>query len=327
MSFILDALKKSEARRRLGQTPGLESGMSPEAPARRGFPLLLILTGVVVVLSALLLWREFGDRLSIGEPVAQGEMSESGDPSGGDAVPLPEPDHTRAVAEDESRPGRVRAAHTERPVREPARRSDEASPPTDPETREPARPVRERSSPPVRADSPEAAARLEEIAAREQDGARPDVGETTPAGDEDVATPGVTRLVPETPVEPPPAEPETGDGSAATDSARPEPAEPASDTAGASSAPALPEPPEAEFEPNKPEWLEHWELPPSVRKNLPDLDLSVLVFAETPGERFVLINAERYGEGDVVAEGVNLVRIARDGAVLEYDDYRFLLRQ
>lgn len=55
MSLILDALKKSEAERRLGQAPGLSSAFSP-APQRERGPLLWSLL-LLIVVSTAALWH------------------------------------------------------------------------------------------------------------------------------------------------------------------------------------------------------------------------------------------------------------------------------
>lgn len=70
--------------------------------------------------------------------------------------------------------------------------------------------------------------------------------------------------------------------------------------------------------------LRAWELPLSVRRNLPELDLSIHVFSPVESERFVLINGERYGPGDSIGE-VEIVDISRDGAIVDFRSHRFLL--
>jgi general secretion pathway protein B len=69
-----------------------------------------------------------------------------------------------------------------------------------------------------------------------------------------------------------------------------------------------------------------WELPQGVRDSLPDLRITVLVFAERPEDRFVLIGGQRRVEGDRLADGLVLEEIRRDGAVFTYRNYRFLLK-
>ncbi|MFW5815755.1 MAG: general secretion pathway protein GspB, partial [Wenzhouxiangella sp.] len=90
--------------------------------------------------------------------------------------------------------------------------------------------------------------------------------------------------------------------------------------------PAPVEPEEAEWSPDRAEHLEVWELPLSVRRELPDLNLSIHVFSAEPAERFVLINGERRAEGADLGEGARLAEITRLGAVVDFRDYRFLLK-
>ena len=72
------------------------------------------------------------------------------------------------------------------------------------------------------------------------------------------------------------------------------------------------------------EYVQSWELPLSVRRNLPELYLSIHVFSPNEAERFVLINGERYRSGDSIGE-VEIVGINRDGAIVDFRSHRFLL--
>lgn len=79
------------------------------------------------------------------------------------------------------------------------------------------------------------------------------------------------------------------------------------------------------WSPDAAEYVRAWELPLSIRRSLPALTLNIHVFSEQLEERFVLINGERYISGDDLPEGARLVDIRREGAVVDYRDYRFLL--
>ncbi|MBB6086270.1 general secretion pathway protein GspB [Wenzhouxiangella marina] len=81
----------------------------------------------------------------------------------------------------------------------------------------------------------------------------------------------------------------------------------------------------APWTPEAAEYVHAWELPLSVRRNMPALALNIHVFAERPEDRFVLINGERFVAGDELVEGARLVDIRREGAVVDFRDYRFLL--
>lgn len=66
-----------------------------------------------------------------------------------------------------------------------------------------------------------------------------------------------------------------------------------------------------------------WELPLATRRSLPEIKLSMHVFATEPAQRFVIINGERRAEGDDF-DGLKLIEIRTDGVVLEHDSVRFL---
>lgn len=71
--------------------------------------------------------------------------------------------------------------------------------------------------------------------------------------------------------------------------------------------------------------VSYWELPQNVRDSLPEFNISVMVYAEKPENRFLLINGQRMVEKDSM-EGVELVEIRRNGAVFRYRNYRFLVK-
>jgi general secretion pathway protein B len=75
-----------------------------------------------------------------------------------------------------------------------------------------------------------------------------------------------------------------------------------------------------------PEPITYWELPQSVRDGLPELKISVLVYADEPDDRFLLVNGRRMVEKDSLPGGVELEEIRRNGAVFRYRNYRFIVR-
>ena len=66
-----------------------------------------------------------------------------------------------------------------------------------------------------------------------------------------------------------------------------------------------------------------WELPLATRSKLPEIKLSMHVFAADPTQRFVIINDERRAEGDDI-DGMKLIEIRTDGLIFEFDNVRFL---
>ncbi|MBY6205711.1 general secretion pathway protein GspB [Halomonas denitrificans] len=65
-----------------------------------------------------------------------------------------------------------------------------------------------------------------------------------------------------------------------------------------------------------------WELPAGLRAEFPRIEVAVHVFAPDPADRFVLVDGERYGEGDALARGVQLEEIRPRGIVVGYRNYR-----
>ncbi len=73
------------------------------------------------------------------------------------------------------------------------------------------------------------------------------------------------------------------------------------------------------------EYVRAWELPLSIRRNMPELRLTIHVYSADEAQRFVLVNGERFVVGDQLGQGARLVDIRREGAVVDFRDYRFLL--
>lgn len=67
------------------------------------------------------------------------------------------------------------------------------------------------------------------------------------------------------------------------------------------------------------------EMPPGFREQLPSLVINVHAWTEKPAERFVLINMQRYAEGERLREGPLLRQVTRDGVVLEFQGELFTL--
>lgn len=87
------------------------------------------------------------------------------------------------------------------------------------------------------------------------------------------------------------------------------------------------EPSEQAFHPGEPAPISYWELPDSVRADIPEIKFSVLVYAVKPADRFVLINGQRLAEGDTAQPGLVVKEIRRDGVVFSYRLYQFLVEK
>lgn len=306
MSFILDALRKSEARRQHSGAPGLNSP-EPPRPARRRrlLPWLgaTLLAVVVTAVAVYILQPQWLPRsLLIGEQLTDNEND----------APRTEPGE---AGEEEGSASRTEVAHVEQydreetaPTTQDRRRrirsddvgegaGEEAAPTTDRRDRRdrrqpiPAHPDRivrrepsERESRSVPAT--EASEELERRIAAERAQRR--------------------RDAPSQPVRRETAPDRAPDAAGKSVPAPEEKSEPAPLNEGVS------------------EYLRIWELPLSARRNLPELDLTIHVYSPKEAERFVLLNGERHVAGDSV-EGARIVEITRDGAVLDFRSHRFLL--
>lgn len=56
---------------------------------------------------------------------------------------------------------------------------------------------------------------------------------------------------------------------------------------------------------------------------IPELHLDIHVYANRPADRFVFINNRKYKEGSTLQEGPTVERITRDGVLLRYQNLRF----
>lgn len=274
MSYILKALRKSDAQRRLGQSPDLSSvNTLPESRAQpsRRFPFLLGL-GLTAGLSLALAWWFHAPSL----PWPGGDELEAdrltiaaGHPS------------DQAEAESDSEQALVASAPDSRPNAQPQAEAGAAAEVID--RRSPAqRPATVVSRPaPQRAiDVPRPASERERIVASAEE---------------------AQRLIDEARVTVQPSLAPT-----------PTPA---------TAAAPLPQ----AWTPERSEFMRQWELPLAVRRDLPSLSLSIHVFSPEPASRFVLINGERRVEGDELGQGAQLVEIRREGALVQFRDFRFLL--
>ena len=89
------------------------------------------------------------------------------------------------------------------------------------------------------------------------------------------------------------------------------------------------QPAPANQEPKKhePAPISYWELPDAIRTDVPEFKFSVLVYSAQPVDRFVLINGQRFTEGDDIQPGLAISEIRRDGVVFSYRLYQFLVER
>lgn len=65
------------------------------------------------------------------------------------------------------------------------------------------------------------------------------------------------------------------------------------------------------------------ELPPAIRQEIPAMSFPIHSYSDTPQERIVGINDQLLREGEYLAPGLKLERIAPDGVVFSYKHYLF----
>lgn len=108
--------------------------------------------------------------------------------------------------------------------------------------------------------------------------------------------------------------------SAARDSAAARPVPPADAVTDAAAAPVrMPAPASNPFLPS----LAELRLDGTL--DVPDLHIDIHVYSDSPADRFVFINMNKYREKDRLAEGPVVREIRADGVVLEHRGTRFLL--
>lgn len=81
------------------------------------------------------------------------------------------------------------------------------------------------------------------------------------------------------------------------------------------------------FRPQVPAPINYWELPDAVRERVPEMKFTVLVYAKDPADRFVLIDGQRYRQGEAVQPELFVREIRRKGVVFKYRLYKFLVER
>lgn len=312
MSYILRALKKSQQERERGTVPRLSRAPEPlPAPRRVLWPWILgwVVTLNVAALSAFLLWPKlmFDMAEDVAPPAAT--ATSPGEPARRSTLDRPAPDRPAKQLADTS------VETSAAPVESTARAAlDQPATPAKTEIVEPPRQPRRATAEPERG-TPE-----------------PVVPPPRPS-----AKPVAAR-----PAAPPVAAPPVAAPPAAAPPAALARAVPATATATRSQVAALsdlppavevptaeviaPQPPKQDLDPVPDAYAALpllRQLPYKTQSAIPDLTVSVHVYAEQASRRFVRINRKKYREGDQLGDNLTLEAIAPDGLVLRYRDTSF----
>lgn len=281
MSLLLDALRKSEQQRRLGETPRIQlSNTAPLETRRKKLPTLLI--GLVVVAGLLLVWLFL--------------LQRSADQLEAPAVVQAIPESSESTSET---PSQNNAGQNQSPAQgSPIQRAQAASEPVIEDADETAgeqllSALNDENAERALDDFDQLA---EQIAAQqEQANQQALIKQQAEKNEVDVESLAV-------------AEPAVSNRAPV-------------DTSEQQETPVV----EVEWQPEKPDYINYFDLPAGVRQKLPELPITIRVFDAIPSKRFVVINRQRLQEGDFVgdSEEVRLIEIKRDSLVLEYQGYIF----
>lgn len=75
----------------------------------------------------------------------------------------------------------------------------------------------------------------------------------------------------------------------------------------------------------KPEYTYVYQLPFSVRKEMPKFKLNIHIYDENPANQVAVINGVKFVVGDLIEEQVLIKSIVREGVLLEFNNHVFLL--
>lgn len=287
MSLILEALKKSEQQRRLGEAPTLGSPVVSTRPRRSALPVLLVLI-VIGVGAGWWLSRQPAPPPATPAPPVTAEKSVPGKPAGAPATKPGQP--ATAAANQERLKAEAARRKADQAKRIEALGNAKQTPPLGVPGTNPATAVMGGRKP---GDPLPHAIPGQKTPPADQAAVPPktDANAVPPKVDAK-APPPVTKPAPEqeTAASPPPAPAKAPATGAAPD---------------ASALPTI------------------WELPFSTRKDIPALELSMHVYSSDPKQRFVVIKGERHVEGDEIGSDLTLREIRQDGLVLDYKGQKF----
>lgn len=321
MSLILEALKKSEANRRLGAAPDLGTPFSTRSQRPNMVPLL----AVAIVIAGVAGWWFLHNPAPVEPTTASTSTAKNVAPTNLHAIP----DHAASAVVAKPvpaapKPAPVATTADNFPVAPPG---DPSAPPITPTIRR--GPGSGRTTPMGTPGARFAVTPAQPAATPAKTDKPAVVVATAPApasikADNPVAV--AAAPAPAAPksdkldaiaASPKPIEPDNNPPARAPKTAATIGLTPAATTPAAAPAPAQPAAtPGLSAQP-------YAELPFSVRKSLPELHLAMHVYAVDTAQRFVVLNQSRMTEGDKTPDDVTVREIRPDGVVLEFQGQRF----
>ncbi|MEO8011771.1 MAG: general secretion pathway protein GspB [Dokdonella sp.] len=303
MSLILEALKKSERERRLGEAPSIGS---PVMAVRRAPNRLPLLIGLIVLALVAGWWLRRESSPSTPEASATIAVADveptpvdplASTPSAHAGVVVERPRSTADSRFPHSKVAADPSAAMAPDLREKVRSGEIVV--ANPNLLIPGQPSTIQQSEPVRAPPPGAEAAVAAPLESWPTASTPRAAAAPPA--ERVAAPVMNPAPAVTSPATPPA------AAAAVAAAAPTPTTPVpmAPAAGATAVKLL------------------WELPYAQRRDIPELKVTMHVFDATPAARFIIVNGNRQVEGDEL-EGLKVIEIRPDGVVMESQGQRFL---
>jgi general secretion pathway protein B len=336
MSYILDALKKSDQERQRGTVPNLQTVQVPlpGEPERRARWPQVVALALLLLNAGLLVWwlRSWHSAIpkAVDQPgtglqstakskgvahapvdarqPASSEILESSKAGQRETWDAPKkPSSVTKPTPVASAPPSVPSAHDNR--QEPAKADASARAANRAGPREDAKPMRDMTPARPRSDQEMGNPTAESLKAAGSPPQRVDV-KPTPAGGQRPDQQGrtISKLMP------PPEIKETPEGSGTPvkqDLVSVEPGQAdrkASPSTQASAEQGLPD---------------VRELPLPVQREIPTMSFSMLIYSDKPGDRMININGRMMHEGQEVSPGLNLEKITPNGAILSFKGHRF----
>jgi general secretion pathway protein B len=327
MSLILEALKKSEARRRIGEAPDIGTPFATAAPRRGPLPLIIV---AIVLAAGVGWWLQHEPSVPVADKSASVATGAGNSTAASNAPPK------RTVAANVP-PMRVLPA--DHPPTTPAPSAMNAPAGVQPATTPPPVPPNALAALPGRAAASNAlppgawvatgqSARTPQKSSTTMPVAAARTAAATPS-----AAPAPTRAnapaapAPVAAAVPAPASPAINMQPGIQPPASATATAPIKNPTAATSAPiAADAATAAKPAPAAPDDVggaqPYYELPFSVRKDLPPIKLSMHVYATDPAQRFVVLNDSRMSQGDS-QDDLTLREIRPDGVVIDFHGQRF----